>query len=195
MQMSTKEQSLSDLDQQQVLEWTADIVSSFVSNNAVHAGDLADLIAMVHSSLKGIAEPKPPAAPPQELIPAVSIKKSVTNEYLICLEDGKHFKSLKRHLQSAYGLTPDEYRAKWGLSRDYPMVAPAYAAARSQLAKESGLGIPRKLPEPVVVALPPPPAPVKAAPAARAPAQERVVAPEPVAEAPAKRRGRPKKAA
>ncbi|WP_131114533.1 MucR family transcriptional regulator [Lichenihabitans psoromatis] len=134
---------MANLDRHQVLEWTADIVAAFVSNNAVHAGDVSDIITTVYASLTAIASPKQPKEPVQDLVPAVSIKKSVTNDYLICLEDGKSFKSLKRHLQSAYGLTPDQYRAKWGLPRDYPMVAPAYAAARSLLAKESGLGVPR----------------------------------------------------
>ncbi len=120
-------------------ELTADIVSAYVSNNNVRAEDLATLISEVHSALKkapnGKAEPAPE---PQE--PAVPIKKSVTPDYIISLESGQKFKSLKRHLMNSYGMTPDEYRAKWGLPRDYPMVAPNYAKSRSELAKTMGLG-------------------------------------------------------
>jgi len=120
-------------------ELTADIVSAYVSNNNVRAEDLATLISEVHSALKkapnGKAEPAPE---PQE--PAVPIKKSVTPDYIISLENGQKFKSLKRHLMNSYGMTPDEYRAKWGLPRDYPMVAPNYAKSRSELAKTMGLG-------------------------------------------------------
>ncbi len=125
------------------LEMAANIVSAFVSNNSVPASELASLIQSVHASIQGIAEggAPPPVAEPQE--PAVSIRKSITPEYIVCLEDGKKFKSLKRHLRTAYDLSPDQYRAKWNLPRDYPMVAPAYAAARSALAKQSGLGQPR----------------------------------------------------
>jgi len=120
-------------------ELTVDIVSAYVSNNNVRAEDLATLISEVHSALKkapnGKAEPAPE---PQE--PAVPIKKSVTPDYIISLESGQKFKSLKRHLMNSYGMTPDEYRAKWGLPRDYPMVAPNYAKSRSELAKTMGLG-------------------------------------------------------
>lgn len=117
----------------------ADIVSAYVSNNHATPADLVDLIASVHASLTTLgAEPEAPQAAP--LIPAVPIRKSVTPDAIICLEDGKPFKSLKRHLRSSYDLTPDQYRAKWGLPADYPMVAPAYAAARSALAKSMGLG-------------------------------------------------------
>lgn len=117
----------------------ADIVSAYVSNNHATPADLVDLIASVHASLTTLgAEPEAPQAAP--LIPAVPIRKSVTPDAIICLEDGKPFKSLKRHLRSSYDLTPDQYRTKWGLPADYPMVAPAYAAARSALAKSMGLG-------------------------------------------------------
>jgi predicted transcriptional regulator len=118
---------------------TADVVSAYVANNRVTPSDLVDLIADVHESLAklGIEPEAPPAAP---LVPAVPIRKSVTPEAIICLEDGKSFKSLKRHLSSKYGLTPEQYRAKWALPADYPMVAPAYAEARSALAKSMGLG-------------------------------------------------------
>ncbi|WP_376706176.1 MucR family transcriptional regulator (plasmid) [Mesorhizobium sp. ISC25] len=122
-----------------LIELTADVVSAYVSNNPVPVGDLPALIGQVHSALKSTAGGVS-AAEPEALKPAVPIRKSVTADYIICLEDGKKFKSLKRHLSTRYGLTPDEYRAKWGLAADYPMVAPNYAAARSALAKTMGLG-------------------------------------------------------
>jgi predicted transcriptional regulator len=129
------------------LDMTADIVSAFVSNNAVPASELGTLIHSVYESIQKIAGVAP-AAPVVELRePAVSVRKSITPEFIICLEDGKKFKSLKRHLRTAYNLSPDQYRAKWNLPSDYPMVAPAYAAARSVLAKQSGLGQPRGLSE------------------------------------------------
>jgi predicted transcriptional regulator len=118
---------------------TSDIVSAYVSHNTIVAENIPNFIASVHAALcaanaQGIPQPK------EELVPAVSVKKSVTPEYIICLEDGKKFKSLKRHLRTHYNLSPEQYREKWGLSYDYPMVAPMYAAARSQLAKSMGLG-------------------------------------------------------
>ena len=120
-------------------ELTADIVSAYVSNNNVRAEELATLISEVNSALKEAPNGKAKPAPePQE--PAVPIKKSVTPDYIISLESGQKFKSLKRHLMNSYGMTPDEYRAKWGLPRDYPMVAPNYAKSRSELAKTMGLG-------------------------------------------------------
>ncbi|PBB96795.1 MucR family transcriptional regulator [Mesorhizobium sp. WSM3862] len=129
----------------QLIELTADIVSAYVSNNPVPAASLPDLIASVNSSLSKIGGPAAPETSVQS--PAVNPKRSVFPDYIICLEDGKQFKSLKRHL-ALHGLTPDEYREKWGLVRDYPMVAPNYAEQRSALAKASGLG--RKAPaEPV----------------------------------------------
>ena len=122
-----------------LIELTADIVSAYVTKNVVTAENLPDFIGSVHAALskastQNVEEPKP------ELKPAVAVKKSVTHDFIVCLEDGKKFKSLKRHLSSHYGLTPEEYREKWGLPRDYPMVAPAYATARSNLAKNMGLG-------------------------------------------------------
>ncbi len=117
----------------------ADVVSAYVSNNPVPAADLPALIGQVYASLKGISEGTV-AAQPEALKPAVPVKKSVTPDFIICLEDGKRFKSLKRHLRVSYGLTADEYRAKWGLPSDYPMVAKNYAAIRSALAKSIGLG-------------------------------------------------------
>ena len=116
------------------------IVSAYVSHNSLRAADLPDLIASVHASLRGLEhEASAPEVKPADT-PAVAIKKSVTREHIVCLEDGKKFKSLRRHLSSFHNLTPDEYRAKWNLPSDYPMVAPAYSATRSQLAKDSGLG-------------------------------------------------------
>ncbi|TPJ54847.1 MucR family transcriptional regulator [Mesorhizobium sp. B2-6-4] len=117
---------------------TADIVSAFVQNNAVPVAGLPDLISSVNATLKNLGRPDIVEQPPQT--PAVNPKRSVFPDYIVCLEDGKKFKSLKRHLRTDFGLTADEYRAKWGLPRDYPMVAPSYSATRSVLAKSSGLG-------------------------------------------------------
>lgn len=120
-------------------ELAAEIVSAYVSNNPVAAGQLPELITSTFQCVSSLAEAaNMPEPEPQE--PAVSIKKSIREDHLVCLEDGKKFKSLKRHLMSHHGLTPDEYRTKWDLKSDYPMVAPAYAKRRSTLAKEIGLG-------------------------------------------------------
>ncbi len=118
---------------------TADVVAAYVSHNVISADKMGEFIGSVHAAL---SKASTQAVEPEkvELVPAVSVKKSVTQDHIICLEDGKKFKSLKRHLKSQYDLTPEEYREKWGLPRDYPMVAPAYAAARSSLAKSMGLG-------------------------------------------------------
>jgi len=127
-----------DIDDRTAIELTADIVSAYVGNNPLPASGLPDLIASVSASvrkLSGVVAKEGPS-----LTPAVNPKRSVFPDYIICLEDGKKFKSLKRHLSTDHGLTPDEYRAKWGLSPDYPMVAPNYSATRSALAKSSGLG-------------------------------------------------------
>jgi predicted transcriptional regulator len=122
---------------------TADIVSAYVSNNTVPSGDVPSLINEVHSALlrvfSGQAEPLS-----EPLKPAVPIKRSINPDFIVCLEDGKKFKSLKRHLRTQYGITPEQYREKWGLPADYPMVSPNYAAARSQLAKQMGLGQQRR---------------------------------------------------
>lgn len=118
---------------------TVDIVGAYVGNNPIPVSGLPELIASVHTSLSGIGQATGIAQPKQEQ-PAVNPKRSVFPDYLICLEDGKKFKSLKRHLAVHYELTPEEYRTKWGLKSDYPMVAPNYAAQRSTLAKASGLG-------------------------------------------------------
>ena len=123
----------------ELLEMTADIVSAYVGNNTVSAETLPSLIANIHAALSqvttGAVEPEPE---PKE--PAVPIRKSIAPDYLICLEDGRKFKSLKRHLRTKYDMSPEEYRTKWGLAKDYPMVAPNYAKQRSELAKALGLG-------------------------------------------------------
>lgn len=122
-----------------LIELTADVVSAYVSNNPVPVGELPNLIADVYAAL-GRVDGAAEQAPADKQKPAVNPKKSITDDYLICLEDGKKFKSLKRHLMTHYGLTPDQYREKWGLDPSYPMVAPNYARARSELAKKMGLG-------------------------------------------------------
>ena len=131
---------------------TIKIATSYVSSRSVAADELVPLIERINQALVGVATGKvvaqAPAAAPE---PAVPIKKSVTNEFIICLEDGKKFKSLKRHLRTQYGMSPEEYREKWGLGIDYPMVAPNYAKARSQLAKEMGLGQQRRRRIPLAV--------------------------------------------
>jgi len=122
-----------------IIELAADIISAYVSNNTLPASDLPALIADVYSALSSTVNLEVEIQEePQK--PAVSVRRSITPDYLICLEDGKQFKSLKRHLRTHYDLSPEEYREKWGLPADYPMVAPNYAAARSQLAKKMGLG-------------------------------------------------------
>jgi predicted transcriptional regulator len=125
------------------IELTADIVSAYVSNNSVPASDISVLISQVHSALLRVSNGQGEVVS-ETLKPAVAVKKSITPEYLICLEDGKKFKSLKRHLRTQYNMTPEHYREKWGLAPDYPMVAPKYAEARSQLAKQMGLGQQRR---------------------------------------------------
>ncbi|MGA2568867.1 MAG: MucR family transcriptional regulator [Pseudolabrys sp.] len=125
------------------IELTAKIVSAYVSNNTVAAGDIPSLINQIHAALTRVSG-KPGDAASEPLRPAISVKKSITPEYIVCLEDGKKFKSLKRHLRTQYNMTPEQYREKWALGADYPMVAPSYAAARSQLAKQMGLGQQRR---------------------------------------------------
>lgn len=119
------------------LHGTVDIVSAYVGNNPVQAGDLPELLKTVHETLMGLSVTVDTGTSRE---PAVPIRKSITDDFLICLEDGKKFKSLKRHLRSKYDMTPEEYREKWGLPYDYPMVAPSYARKRSTLAKQMGLG-------------------------------------------------------
>jgi predicted transcriptional regulator len=125
-------------------ELAAELVASFVSHNSVPKSELPDLIQTLHDRLKQI-EAGPQTAQPEPKTPAVSIRKSITSDFLICLDDGLRFKSLRRHL-ATLGMTPEQYREKWGLPKDYPMVAPKYAAARSALAKKMGLGQVRKKP-------------------------------------------------
>ena len=127
------------LDRDELLQMTVDIVSAYVSNNALAAAQIPELISTVFSSLDDIREVE--KEPEQEpLKPAVPVRKSIGDDYILCLEDGKKLKMLKRHLRTTYNLTPEEYRAKWGLPADYPMVAPNYAKQRSQFAKKIGLG-------------------------------------------------------
>ena len=126
-------------DKSEVIEMTADIVAAYVGANSVAASDLPALIQSVHRALSGVASGgEAVEAAPKE--PAVPIKKSINADFLVCLEDGRKFKSLKRHLRTKYNMSPEDYRAKWGLAKDYPMVAPNYARARSELAKQMGLG-------------------------------------------------------
>jgi predicted transcriptional regulator len=132
-----------NLNSDTYLELAADIVSAYVSNNALSVHDLPNLIGNVHGTLLRISNGKSETALEIQK-PAVPVKKSITPDYIVCLEDGKKFKSLKRHLRTHYNLSPDEYREKWSLSEDYPMVAPNYASARSRLAKQMGLGKPRR---------------------------------------------------
>lgn len=122
-----------------LIDLSADIVSAYVSHNALSVTDLPKLIADVHAALKGLRSTAVVEVV-EELKPAVPVRKSVAPDYIICLEDGKKFKSLKRHLRTHYNLSPEEYREKWGLPADYPMVAPNYSATRSRLAKDNGLG-------------------------------------------------------
>jgi predicted transcriptional regulator len=127
-------------EKSELTEMTADIVSAYVSNSAVAVNDLPALIQQVHRSLSEIVNGAPvqPAAAPQT--PAVPVKKSITPDHLVCLEDGRKYKSLKRHLRTKFDMSPEDYRSKWGLAKNYPMVAPNYAATRSNLAKQMGLG-------------------------------------------------------
>jgi predicted transcriptional regulator len=126
------------------IQLTANIVSAYVSNNAVSIAEIPALISQVYSALMRVSNGATVAAPAEPLKPAVPIERSITPACLVCLEDGKKFKSLKRHLGTQYQMTPDQYRAKWNLPANYPMVAPNYAAARSQLAKQMGLGQQRR---------------------------------------------------
>ena len=125
------------------IDLTASIVSAYLSNNPTPASDIPSLISQIHAALLRVSTGRA-EAPSEPAKPAVSVKKSMTADYLVCLEDGKRFKSLKRHLRTQYSMTPEQYREKWGLPPEYPMVAPNYAAARSQLAKKMGLGQQRR---------------------------------------------------
>lgn len=137
-----------------LIELAAEIVAAYVSNNSVPVSELPGLIASTYAAIAGLTSGTTVEQLEEKTVPAVSIRKSVTPDFLICLEDGKKFKSLKRHLSTHYGLTPDAYRQKWNLPSDYPMVAPNYSASRSALARSVGLG--RK---PAPVEVPPPPTP------------------------------------
>jgi predicted transcriptional regulator len=138
-------------DRHELLALTVEIVSAYAGSNALDKAAMPDLIGAVFAKLNELATDEKPL--PETLTPAVPIKKSVTDDYIVCLEDGKKLKMLKRHLMTAYGMSPEEYRAKWGLKPDYPMVAPNYAAKRQELAKTIGLGrkprTPAPAPEPV----------------------------------------------
>lgn len=125
------------------IELTAQIVSAYVGNNSVPSAEIANLIGQVHAALKRVSGGQVMAVA-EPVKPAVPVKRSINSDYIVCLEDGKKFKSLKRHLRTQYNMTPEQYREKWGLPADYPMVAPNYAAARSQLAKQMGLGQQRR---------------------------------------------------
>jgi predicted transcriptional regulator len=129
---------MDESNSQIIVEKTSQIVAAFVSNNETSTSELPMLIQAVHRALSGISSGAPEPEARKE--PAVSVRRSVTPDYLICLEDGRKFKSLKRHLRTKYDMSPEDYRSKWGLAKDYPMVAPNYAAARSALAKNMGLG-------------------------------------------------------
>jgi predicted transcriptional regulator len=133
----------SNLENAELIELASEIVSAYVSNNSVPATELPSLINEVYLALTrvGTVTVEAVVEPPK---PAISVKKSINPDYIICLEDGKKFKSLKRHLRTQYNMSPEQYREKWGLPADYPMVAPNYAAARSRLAKEMGLGQQRR---------------------------------------------------
>jgi predicted transcriptional regulator len=135
-----KVQAMSDTAGKNFIDLTADIVSAYLSHNSAPASEIPALISQVHAALLRVSTGRAEAPPLEPAKPAVSVKKSMTPDYLVCLEDGKRFKSLKRHLRTQYNMTPEQYRDKWGLAADYPMVAPNYAVARSQLAKKMGLG-------------------------------------------------------
>lgn len=169
---------MADDSNNDLIAMTADVVAAYVSNNKVAASEVADLVASIHSALSKTAAPAPePETAKQE--PAVSIRSSIKHDYIVCLEDGAKLKMLKRYLRTNYDMSPEEYRTKWGLARDYPMVAPAYAEQRRTLAHAIGLG--RKKAEEVL-----------AEPSAVVPKERKGKASD---AAPSKPRGRPRKAA
>lgn len=137
--MNTVDNS-SGTDGDELLRMSVEIVASYVAANSIPAGSIPDLIRSVHGSLQAVGRPEAPIRPTEKQKPAVPISRSVNEDYIVCLEDGKRLKMLKRYLRSRHNLTPDEYRRKWGLPPDYPMVAPAYATRRSEFAKQIGLG-------------------------------------------------------
>ncbi len=134
---------MSDLDPTPLIEMTAEVVAAYITKNHVRAAELPDLISTIHASLAGMGRDSEVAPEVEKPVPPVSVKKSIGEDFIVSMEDGKRYKSLKRHL-AKHGLTPAEYRAKWGLPTDYPMVSPAYSAARSALAKSTGLGAQRR---------------------------------------------------
>ena len=141
LQQEAQEMAQANQDQILLIEMTSDIVSSYVAHNPVSTSELPSLVTQVHKTLSDLSRGENGVGKSaMNLNPAVPVKKSITDDYIICLEDGKKFKSLKRHLSSHYGLSPEAYREKWGLPSDYPMVAPNYAKKRSALAKQIGLG-------------------------------------------------------
>ncbi len=129
--------------EQSLIELTAQIVAAYIGHNSVPSGEIANLIGQVYSALRRVVGASA-VAPAEVQKPAVPVRRSIASDYIVCLEDGKKFKSLRRHLRTQYDMTPEQYRDKWGLPPDYPMVAPNYAAARSQLAKQMGLGQQRR---------------------------------------------------
>jgi predicted transcriptional regulator len=131
-------------DAAELMQLTADIVASHVSNNTVAVSDLPVLIRQVYDSLAGLGKPATAEMPAERPTPAVPVRRSVHPDYIICLEDGKKLKMLKRHLKTAYNMSPEQYRERWGLAADYPMVAPNYAEQRRELAKKIGLGTTRR---------------------------------------------------
>ena len=135
---------MTDTGGKTTIELTASIVSAYLGTNPTPATEIPALIAQVHAALARLSSGRMDVVTPEAVKPAVSVKKSVTADYLVCLEDGKRFKSLKRHLRTQYAMTPEQYRDKWSLPPDYPMVAPNYAVARSNLAKKMGLGQQRR---------------------------------------------------
>ncbi len=141
--LETKQKMVQNSGESSYIQLTANIVSAYVSNNTVPSAEIPNLIGQVHAALLRVSGGQA-ATPAEPLKPAVPVKRSITSEYIVCLEDGKKFKSLKRHLRTQYSMTPEQYREKWGLPPDYPMVAPNYAAERSQLAKQMGLGQQRR---------------------------------------------------
>jgi len=138
--MSLVESASVDTSEQELLRLSADIVAAYVAQNSIQAAAIPDIIRSVHEALRGLGDTPAAAKPVERQKPAVAVSRSIHDDYIVCLEDGKKLKMLKRYLRSRYNMSPEEYRRKWGLAPDYPMVAPAYAARRSDFAKQIGLG-------------------------------------------------------
>lgn len=130
----------SSLTRDEILRLTADIAAAYFSNNSLASSEIPDVIRSVHDTIIALGSPPAPVPAPERLKPAVPVNKSIGTDYIVCLEDGKRLKMLKRYLRAKYDMTPEDYRRRWGLPPDYPMVAPAYAARRSDFAKQIGLG-------------------------------------------------------